>query len=195
MGGWIMHPQTVLGGSENTLANSRSCVSKNIRDLDCFKIAEGYMIGYCGQMICCLPGSSPSHHFERREEPGDEVGRQTERYKLIVFSIITHYFYFKSFIRTIIIDKVQNLRLDSAVIQLQIYRTLQKCENNISFCCQQYANKVTLCTCPGVCDLPTDAEVVIHEFGAKNRLLAFKFLWVLPRFRFCIYICNQHVPN
>ena len=25
-------------------------------------------------MICCLPGSSPSRHFERREDPGDEVG-------------------------------------------------------------------------------------------------------------------------
>ena len=24
-------------------------------------------------MTCCLPGSSPSRHFERREDPGDEV--------------------------------------------------------------------------------------------------------------------------
>ena len=25
-------------------------------------------------MTCCLPGSSPSRHFDRREDPGDEVG-------------------------------------------------------------------------------------------------------------------------
>ena len=24
--------------------------------------------------MCCLPGSSPSRHFQRREDPGDEVG-------------------------------------------------------------------------------------------------------------------------
>ena len=33
------------GGSEKTLANSRSCVSKNIGDFDCFKMAAGFVIG------------------------------------------------------------------------------------------------------------------------------------------------------
>ena len=27
-----------------------------------------------GHTICCLSGSSPSRHFEHREDPGDEVG-------------------------------------------------------------------------------------------------------------------------
>ena len=27
-------------------------------------------------MTFCLPGSSPSRHFGRREDPGDEVGRK-----------------------------------------------------------------------------------------------------------------------
>ena len=26
-------------------------------------------------VTCCLPGSSPSRHFERREDPGDEVAK------------------------------------------------------------------------------------------------------------------------
>ena len=33
------------GGSEKTLANIRSRVSKNIGDFDCFKMAAGFMIG------------------------------------------------------------------------------------------------------------------------------------------------------
>ena len=28
-----------------------------------------------GHVICCLPRSSPSRHFERREDPGDEVDK------------------------------------------------------------------------------------------------------------------------
>ena len=29
-----------------------------------------------GHVICCLPGFSLSRHFERREDPGDEVGKR-----------------------------------------------------------------------------------------------------------------------
>ena len=42
-------PQGLLGvqnsGLEKTLANSRSRVSKNIGDFDCFKMVAGFMIG------------------------------------------------------------------------------------------------------------------------------------------------------
>ena len=42
-------PQGLLGvqngGSENILANSRSRVSKNIGDFDCFKLPAGFAIG------------------------------------------------------------------------------------------------------------------------------------------------------
>ena len=42
-------PQGLLGvqngGSEKTLANSWSRVSKSIGDFDCFKMAAGFMIG------------------------------------------------------------------------------------------------------------------------------------------------------
>ena len=76
-------PQGLLGvqncGSHKTLANSRSRVSKSIGDFDCFNLYDWLIYGH---VVCCLPGFSPSRHFERREDPGNEVGATVEGHEM-----------------------------------------------------------------------------------------------------------------
>ena len=80
--GPLNEPQGLLGvqngGSEKTLANSRTRVSKNFEDFDCFKSAAGFLIGYFrsrGLLFArVFSKPPPSRHFEPREDPGDERG-------------------------------------------------------------------------------------------------------------------------
>ena len=68
---WIQN-----GGLEKTLANSRSRFLKlaNHKARCRFETVKSPIFLETRDLL--LPGSSPSRHFERREDPGDEVGRK-----------------------------------------------------------------------------------------------------------------------